>query len=326
MRDSNSRRWTGTAALLVLLAACGGENEPPAGNGLAVTKAAASGDAQTATVGATLPNPLAVIVTQDGAPAEGVTVNWSVQTGAGTLGGTSSATNAQGIATMTWNLGPTAGTQTVRTSVANASGSPLSFSATANPAAAASIALAGGGGQSATVNTALANPLAVRVTDELGNGVPGVTVNWEVTGGGGSVGPTTSTSNATGNATTVWTLGPTVGAQAATASSTGLTGSPVAFTATGNAQPDPATGVSVGNNVFSPTTRTVPAGSTVTWTWINTGAVSHSVESTGTPSFASSAILVGEGQTYSVQFNTPGTYTYQCEVHGAGMSGQIVVQ
>ena len=71
---------------------------------------------------------------------------------------------------------------------------------------------------------------------------------------------------------------------------------------------------------------TVPAGTMVTWTWSNTGSTSHSVESEGTTSFASSDILTGSGMTYSVTFTTPGTYEYDCAVHGQAMSGTIVVQ
>ena len=325
MRNTTSKAWFGSA-LLALLAACGSENEPPPSGGLAVAKAAASGDAQSGTVGAALANPLAVVVTRDGAPQEGVTVNWSVLSGGGTLGGASSVTGGQGTATMTWTLGQTSGDQTVRAAVADAGGSPLTFSATATAGPAAAISLAGGANQSATINTALVNPLQVRVADQFGNAVAGVTVDWEVTSGGGSVAPPASVTGATGNAATAWTLGSTLGEQTAEASVTGLTGSPVTFTATGSTAPDPATGVSVGNNFFDPASRTVSAGATVTWTWVNTGAISHSVESVGTPSFTSSPILSGSGQTYSVTFNTPGTYEYQCVVHGAAMAGTIIVQ
>lgn len=319
------RGWPG-AAVLALLAACGGENEPPPDGGLAVAKAAASGDGQTGTVGAALANPLAVLVTRDGAPAEGVTVNWSVLTGGGTLGGASSATSTQGLATMTWTLGQTSGDQTVRATVADASGSPLTFSATAAAGAAAAMTLAGGSGQSAAINSALPDPIQVRVTDQFGNGVAGATVDWAVTSGGGSVTPTESVTGANGTATAAWTLGPSLGAQGAQASGTGLTGSPVSFSATASATPNPGTGVTVGNNFFDPAARTVTAGATVTWTWVNTGAISHSVESVGTPSFTSSPIITGAGQTYSVTFDTPGTYEYQCVVHGSAMAGTIIVQ
>jgi plastocyanin len=37
-------------------------------------------------------------------------------------------------------------------------------------------------------------------------------------------------------------------------------------------------------------------------------------------------VMGNAGDTYSVTFNTPGTYTYDCGVHGAAMSGRIVVQ
>lgn len=326
MRIQKPKPWLSSVVSLAALVACGGETDPPAGNGLAVAKAAASGDAQTGPAGVALANPLAVVVTRDGAPEAGATVNWSVISGGGALGSASSTTDAQGVGTTTWTLGQTAGAQAARATVAGASGSPVGFTATATAGAAATIAVAGGNNQSATINAALANPLAVRITDAFGNGVPGVTVAWEVTSGGGAVGAPTSVSGANGNASVTWTLGPTIGAQGAEASAAGLAGSPVAFTATGTAQPSPGTGVTVGNNFFQPTTLTVDDGTTVTWTWVNTGIISHSVESVGNPAFTSSAVLSSAGQTYSVTFNTPGTYNYQCEVHGAAMSGTIVVQ
>lgn len=326
MKTRISKAWMAAALLLGALTACGGESEPPPDDELAVAKASASGDAQTGTVGAALANPLAVVVTRDGAPEAGVTVSWAVLTGGGAVGGASSTTNAQGLATTTWTLGTAAGAQTARATVTGATGSPVAFSATATPGAAAAIALSGGAGQSATINTALATPLQVRVTDQFGNGVAGSTIAWEVSGGGGSVAPTSSATNAAGNASTVWTLGPTIGTQTAEAALGAVAGSPVAFSAVGSAVANPGTGVTVGNNSFTPATRTIPDGSTVTWTWVNTGATSHSVESTGTPSFTSSPILLGNGQTYSVQFDTPGTYTYECVVHGSAMSGTIVVQ
>jgi plastocyanin len=63
----------------------------------------------------------------------------------------------------------------------------------------------------------------------------------------------------------------------------------------------------------------------VTWKWNNTGSVPHSVESIATPSFASSAIQAGSGSTYQQTFTTPGTYRYNCAVHGNLMTGVVVV-
>jgi plastocyanin len=92
--------------------------------------------------------------------------------------------------------------------------------------------------------------------------------------------------------------------------------------------------VTVGNDFFksgnnstqNPAIDTVAAGTTVTWTWTNTGSTPHSVESEGSPSFTSSEILTGDGKTYAFTFTAPGTYQYDCLVHGSAMTGRIVVQ
>ena len=88
-------------------------------------------------------------------------------------------------------------------------------------------------------------------------------------------------------------------------------------------------GVTIGDNFFQAPTLNIPTGTTVTWT--DTGVHPHTVTADdgsfdsspgGTPTLAN-------GQTYSTTFNTPGTYAYHCQIHGApggvGMSGTIVV-
>jgi plastocyanin len=80
------------------------------------------------------------------------------------------------------------------------------------------------------------------------------------------------------------------------------------------------------NGSASPAVDTVAAGGTVTWTWTNSGSVPHSIQSLGSPGFTSSAVATGDGSTYQVQFSTPGTYQYDCAVHGTAMSGTIVVR
>jgi plastocyanin len=99
----------------------------------------------------------------------------------------------------------------------------------------------------------------------------------------------------------------------------------------------PAGSVTVGNNgqiVFisahngttNPAVDTVATGGTVTWTWTNAQGISHSVQSRGSTAFASSAIMSANGQTYAVTFPAPGVYQYDGAVHGAVMSGTIVVR
>jgi plastocyanin len=91
--------------------------------------------------------------------------------------------------------------------------------------------------------------------------------------------------------------------------------------------------VTVGNDFFrsdrnatvNTAVDTIPAGGTVTWKWINTGAVPHSVQSIPTPSFTSGAIQTGAGSTYQQTFTTPGKYRYNCAVHGDLMTGVVVV-
>jgi plastocyanin len=80
------------------------------------------------------------------------------------------------------------------------------------------------------------------------------------------------------------------------------------------------------NGTQNPAVDTVAAGTTVTWTWTSTGATPHSVKSEGEPSFTSSSNLTGNGMTYTFAFTTPGTYHYDCAVHGDAMTGTIVVQ
>lgn len=80
------------------------------------------------------------------------------------------------------------------------------------------------------------------------------------------------------------------------------------------------------NGTRNPAVDTVTAGTTVTWTWTNTGSTPHSVLSENSPSFTSSATMTGNGKTYSLMFTTPGTYEYDCAVHGEQMTGTIVVQ
>ncbi|MBE9033811.1 DUF4082 domain-containing protein [aff. Roholtiella sp. LEGE 12411] len=99
------------------------------------------------------------------------------------------------------------------------------------------IAKVSGDNQTGTAGTALSNPLVVEVKDASGNAQSAVTVNFAVTSGGGSVSPTSAVTNASGQASTVLTLGTTPGAinpvtntVSATASSIGS----LTFTATAN--------------------------------------------------------------------------------------------
>ncbi len=92
--------------------------------------------------------------------------------------------------------------------------------------------------QSALAGTAVDILPSVIIEDVDGLPVPGQTVTFAVTGGGGSRSPATVQSDVNGIATlTDWTLGATPGTNTLTATAAGLTGSPVTFTAEGTAPP-----------------------------------------------------------------------------------------
>ncbi len=100
-----------------------------------------------------------------------------------------------------------------------------------------------------------------------------------------------------------------------------LTGLLLASCAEAPTGPEPgANEVRVGNNFFTPSTRTVAAGTTVTWTW-NSGANDHNVVFTDGPASA-----IQSSGTFTRTFDDAGTFPYQCTVHGPSMSGTVVVE
>jgi adhesin/invasin len=316
-------------AVAALAAQCGGSSGPTGASQPVIQKAAtASGDNQGATVGTALTGPLRVAVTLGGAPQQGTAVTWATAGTGASVNPASSVTDVDGIATTTWTLGQAAGTQHATASLAGATGSPVTFTAAAAAGAATQLALASGDNQADAPNSTLSGPLKAKVGDQFGNGVSGVTVAWQVTGGTATVQPASSATDASGIAQTVVTLGGALGAVTVAATSAGLTGS-VTFHATVVSFPASAS-VQVGDNFFksgrnngsNPAVDTISAGGTVTWTW--SGASSHSVQSTGSPAFTSSTIT--SSGTYAFTFATAGTYTYDCAVHGASMSGTVVVK
>ncbi len=212
-------------------------------------------------------------------PVNNVSVTWAASGGSITP---TSTTNASGIASATRVLGNTAGTQTATATVGGLTGSPVPFSATATHGNATTIAITAGDGQSAQVNTAVATAPAVIVRDRASNPVSGVGVTFAVATGGGTVDPTSAVlTNGSGiAAVNSWTLGSSAGANTLTATSGGLTGSPLTFTATATAGAATTIALNAGNNQTDTISATlaVPysvkvtdgstnpvAGVTVTW-------------------------------------------------------------
>ncbi|HEU0298424.1 MAG TPA: hypothetical protein VFR37_03200 [Longimicrobium sp.] len=229
------RRWRVTAmgALAVLLAACSGDGGT--GTPRPTTVVAASPTSQTALAGEAVSEAPSVRVTdQQGQAMAGVAVTFAVTGGGGTLASTAAATNAQGVATAgTWILGAVAGQNSVTATVAGLS--PVQFTATAQARTPGSIAAVTATTQTGTPGAAVAQAPAVRVNDQTGQPLAGVTVAFAVTGGGGTVGVTSATTDAGGIATSgSWILGLAAGQNTVTATVAGLT--PVEFTATAQAR------------------------------------------------------------------------------------------
>jgi plastocyanin len=84
--------------------------------------------------------------------------------------------------------------------------------------------------------------------------------------------------------------------------------------------PDAPTIVMAKDFMFAPTSLTVTAGSTVTWT--NKDDEPHTVVS-DTGVFRSGAMDTNES--FSFKFDKPGTYHYACSIHPR-MVGTIIVQ
>lgn len=122
------RRVLGILASLVLLGC--GDDGGTGPQGLVLSRASTSGDGQTGAPGAQLA-PFRVILTNNGSPVEGTIVNWTVQTGGGTLSVPTSVTDASGIATTTLTLGQNAGQTIVQATATGATGSPVTFTGTA---------------------------------------------------------------------------------------------------------------------------------------------------------------------------------------------------
>lgn len=85
------------------------------------------------------------------------------------------------------------------------------------------IALVQGNAQSVQAGLLLPTPVVVRVIDKNGLGMPSIPVTFVLSDGGGSVTPASAISDARGEVTVKWTLGPIQPVQSLTASASGVT-------------------------------------------------------------------------------------------------------
>ena len=207
-------------------------NEPD----LKLTKTA--GDSQITQVNQRLPQPFQVRVTNNfEQPVQDVVVKFAVISGGGGFEGNDSLlTNADGYATLYGKTGTVAGTlnNTYTADVQNASGSPVSYKASATAGAAAKIDSISGSGQTGRVAQVVLNPFIARILDSFNNPVIEHAVVYNVIKGGGQIlGKSTGSllSDEQGYVRATLTLGQMVDTNIVQFSSDGLEGSPVVFQA-----------------------------------------------------------------------------------------------
>ncbi len=132
-----------------------------------------SGAGQTAAANQTLTQPLVVaVVDEAGHPISGHWIRWSVASGGGSLSQSTTRTDAQGRAQVSWTLGSQAGGQSV---VARIQTDQVTFDATAMNGAITAIRVTPG---SATLNVGQTVQLQAQGRDAAGNVFPVSTATW----------------------------------------------------------------------------------------------------------------------------------------------------
>lgn len=192
-----------------------------------------------------LGTPKVVVRDASGNAIAGATINWTAGANATVSGTTSSTTGSDGIATFpgTWTAGATAGVnmQLVAT-VASAPSLTATFTSLI-VGAPAFLSISAGNNQSAPASTNVSIEPAVLVRDASNNPVPGASVSFSVTSGGGSVTGSPAPADSVGVATVgSWRLGSTTGTNTLVAFISG-TSLQVTFTATATGCPSTTYGV-----------------------------------------------------------------------------------
>jgi adhesin/invasin len=238
--DSNGRAWTtytvprkaGTYTLTISGSGLGiATTTATAVPGPATQVVAYSGLNQTGPAGSPLPSPLAAQV-QDALKngISGVTVNFIANQGA-VPNPSSALTGANGLAQTTLQLPTTVTAITVTpSSVGLKTANPFTEHSVAG--AAANIAITSGNNQSAPAGTQLPQGLTVLVTDKYGNPVPGVDVDFNDGGAGGTYAyANPSITSNSGTVTQFYTLPPSPKTITINATATGVA-TPAVFTET----------------------------------------------------------------------------------------------
>jgi plastocyanin len=77
----------------------------------------------------------------------------------------------------------------------------------------------------------------------------------------------------------------------------------------------------VQDNEYNPATVNITTGTTVVWTWASGNYNQHSVTFNDGVTSSTSKM----SGTHSRTFQSAGTFSYYCDVHGTTMAGSVVV-
>ena len=317
------------ASTIVLLAGCGGgdgtsPNPTPA-------KVAFTQPPTNTALGSVVGPAVKVAVQNSGgttitSATDPITIVLGSSPSGGTLAGTTMANAVNGVASFSDLSISAAGAG--YTLVASSGTLTSATSGTFNVfGPATQVAKNAGDNQSAPVSTAVSTPPSAIVRDAANVPVPDVSVSFVVASGGGNVSPTFPVNSGPDGiaAVTAWTLGPNAGPNTLTATSSGLAGSPLTFSATGQN----VLTIMVINNQFVPKNPPpVPVGTKVRWVWATPSGPHNVSPDAAEPPRSGNPVF--NPFTYEHTFNTPGVFAYFCEVHGSpggvGMAGTITVQ
>jgi Bacterial Ig-like domain (group 1) len=174
-----------------------------------------------------------------GLPVPGAVVTLTASGSGNTLQQPSQPTGNDGVAVGTLKS-TVAGTKDIIATVNGTTPITQTAQVFVTPAPATRIAAVEGNDQTAGTGEQVAVPPAVRVTNSLGEPVPGVGVTFVVTRGGGSVTGESQITDPNGVARVgSWTLGSSAGQNKLEARAGSLNGSPVVFSATATAPQQP---------------------------------------------------------------------------------------
>ncbi len=231
-------------AATLLLVAC--EKPPTSPHAAALVITNVSGNAQVVSAGSLAPLPVVVSVTLNSRPVVGDTVTFVDLTSDAGIFTTSAVgidetiavavTDSTGTARVRWGMSCHAGIDSLSASVVGAA--PLIITATSTPGPAFGYMKFAGDAQTTLAGSSLTITPAVKVIDQCDNAVPGVSVTFALSSGGGSISGASGVTDVHGVAALGgWTLGAAPGLNSVTAYIAGASGVvvPLAFTETGTA-------------------------------------------------------------------------------------------